>query len=453
MPFKGLTKRTSEEQVALAVRIYDEMHFQDVLDRAKAELGQRINVIGPLDLTRNTLRGWVDRVNRTHETPPLVSGLAPGLAALVGDQSASVTRAKYAKAGGQPMPTNQVVASHEARGYAEAAGYAGVALSWAARSEGLALTVVPPDDLGLVYTSDDPWEPTIVRHTRSRFLGGRMATVEDVYDLTDLDAPRFYVTFEGRDVLGEVEMSDEDRAALVSWPDGWRYKDGRPFHRIVITGSTRRPFRTNQLIEATLTVAVRWSSWGAGIRDAGYPQRNAIGLHLAGMDSHEGSGETGVATGPETVLVWEYDDQERPGMLHQFGPGYDPEAIGRTIRQYELGAMSALGLPVDYESTGGDPTDQERQALETLIAQTYPACRRLDSEILRRAAAIARAVGAGTYSEEPYGILYRGEVAEALADTTEGGSTDARRDEPGGAGGADEGGSDPADEAGTAADA
>ena len=65
------------------------------------------------------------------------------------------------------------------------------------------------------------------------------------------------------------------------------------------------------------------------------------------------------------------------------------EAVGRAIRDYELTAMSGLGLPVGFEKTGGEPLAYEQAALNSLIAKTYPELRRLDSEVLRRVAAMS----------------------------------------------------------------
>jgi hypothetical protein len=67
------------------------------------------------------------------------------------------------------------------------------------------------------------------------------------------------------------------------------------------------------------------------------------------------------------------------------------------------------------ESTGGAPAELEHEQLERAIEGTYSGCRRLDGEILRRAAAIASAQpGATPIPEGPYGVLYGDEVEDAL---------------------------------------
>lgn len=415
MRYRGFRQRTPQQQVELIVRIMDGAHFEDVRTRARAELGERANQLGPLDMTRNTLAAYVRRINRAHESPvPLVDDLAPELAAFLGDQSASTTVDLYATAGGRPMPTTLVQAATEAMRYRLAAGYSGVLLGYSERARQAYLEVVKPDNLEPEYASHDPLEPTVIRHRRIRDFEGRREEAVDVYDLTDLDNPVYRVEIAGEDktaeVLGQTFTGDD------YW---WRYADGTPFHRLVIAGNTRHPYATNQLVEATLSTCVLWTHWHAGIRDAGHPQRNVRGLALAGTDTEAGSGAAGFQTGPETVLQWVDVDPERPGNHWQDGPGFDPERIGKAIRDWELTAMSSLGLPVGYEATGGEPLEHERRALDALIGRTYPDARRLDSEILRRVAAMANraeTIELGvTLREDPYGCLFRDEVRAALA--------------------------------------
>ena len=403
--------REPSEQVALAVRILDGAHWEDVRARAVAELGERALQLGPLDMTRNTLRAYVQRINRAHEAPvPLVDDLPDALAVLMGDQSASTTVERYATAGGRPMPSPQVSASREAMTYRLGAGYAGVLIGYSERAAQTYLEVVKPDSLELTYASHDPLEPTVVRHTRLREWRDKgLVPMVDVYDLTDLDAPSYRVEYQDADVtaevLGETHTGDGYR---------WRYEDGRPFHRLVTVGDPWHPYATAQLVEATLSTCVLWTHWHAGVRDSGHPQRNVRGLMLSGLDTDTGG--AGVQTGPETVLQWVDIDADRPGTHWQDGPGFDPEAIGRAIRDWELTAMASLGLPVGFESSGGEPLEHERRALEALVARTYPDARRLDSEILRRAAAMSNRFDLAPVKlpETPYGCLYRDEIAQAL---------------------------------------
>jgi hypothetical protein len=438
LTWKGRMKRSPIHQIALAVRILDSRHFDDVYDRARDELGDRADVLGPLDLTRNPLRAYVDRVNRIHQAPPpLVDNLSKELAEALGDRSASTTVQRYAAAGGRPMPTSQVRASVEALVYRLGATYAGVLIGYSERSGQAYLQVITPDDLTVEYASHDPTEPTVITHCRQVMHGGEWSDVDEVYDLTDMAAPSYRVMRGDKDITAEVHGR-----AFEGEGYPWRYADGTPYHRIVIVGDPRRPYATNALIEATLGVSVLYSHWRAGIRDAGHPQRNVRGLQLAGLGSDADSGQAGVSTGPETVLQWVDIDPDRPGAHWQDGPGFDPEVVGRAIRTYELAAMAALGLPLNYEQTGGEPTEQERKALEQLRAMLYAEARRMDSEVLRRVAALLNRTpdAPSGLDESPYGVLYAGEVEaalEAATMTTPEEDPDDRRAEPGQPGGQD----------------
>ena len=410
--YRGWRARTPAQQVELAVRILDGAHFEDVLDRAKAELGNRATMLGPLDMTRNTLLGYVRRINRAHDTPvPLVDGLSEQLAALLGDQSARTTVDLYGEAGGRPMPSTLISAAREAYKYRLGAGYAGLLIGYSERRKEIYLEVVKPDALHLEYNSHDPMEPTVVRHERVRFVDGRQELAIDVYDLSDLDAPVFRTEINGKDVTEELHGQTFEGDDY--W---WRYSDGTPFHRLVVVGDTRHPYATDPLVQTTLSVCTLYTHWLAGIRDAGHPQRNVRGLALVGLDTEAESGQAGVQTGPETILQWVDVDPDRPGSHWQDSPAADMEAVGRAIRDYELTAMSGLGLPVGFEKTGGEPLAYEQAALNSLIAKTYPELRRLDSEVLRRVAAMSnRADLVGVeLNEEPYGVLFRGEVSDAL---------------------------------------
>jgi hypothetical protein len=85
--------------------------------------------------------------------------------------------------------------------------------------------------------------------------------------------------------------------------------------------------------------------------------------------------------------------------------------MAAAIRDYEAGGLALLGLPVSLEKTGGEPTATEAARLEQLIRQHYPEVRRLDAELLRRAAALLG------LKASP-GVAYREEVTDILAQTT-----------------------------------
>lgn len=463
--YGGRVLRPPHLQAALAVRILDGRHRDDVIATMRDMLGpDRAKVLGPPDLTRNVLSTAVDRIAVAFGCPPpLITGLGEELADLLGGGSASTTVERYALADGRPMPPRLAEALRIAQRYWTGACWAGLYVRWLERHACLYVEPVAPDQLDVVYTSDDPLEPTIVRRVAYRHAQSAPSVIRSVetwdeWDLTDLNRPAYRV-MGGRVMDGErwtgafaampagVTVPDE----LVGAAYPWRYQDGRPYCPVVVVGDPSRPYTTDRLVEASLRVSCLWSHWSAGIADAGHPQRNAIGLRLAGLTTSSATGAAGIAAGPETVLQWESTDPDKQGMLHQFGPGFDPEVIGRAVRDYEASAMQTLGLPTSMEQTGGAPSDLEEKRMEKAIAREYPRCRQAVLEVLRRAAAIATAQGDRVITEDGYGALFGDEIEDALAaagavDTDEEGTNGSgptgAADDPGDRGG----GSPPAEE-------
>lgn len=409
---KGFVKRSPQQEAALRVRLLDGMHTGDIIDRLQAELGSRARNMGPVDLSRCTLASYVERRGRAYRVQPAVTGLGEVLARAIGDASASSTVKKYATINARPMPTVMQAASGDALRYRLGCNWVGVALGWSVRAARPFLQVVTPDELDVTFASDDPLTPTVIRWRRSNALGEE---VTDVSDLTEIENPRYTVLDKGGKDITPESLSGADY-----W---WRYEDGRPFHRIVISGDPRKPYLGLPLVEGTLRLTCGYTSWWAGMQDAGYPSRHAVGLELDGSDSQDGA--EGQASGPEMVHRWRSINLERPGSLIQLGPGFDPEVTGRALRSYELGLLAASGLPVAFEATGGEPTESEARELAEAVQATYAECRSQDTLILRRLAAITNRAGDDAESaakprpypaipEYGYGLLYRDEIADAF---------------------------------------
>ena len=436
---KGTTRLTPEMYLALVVRILDNRHGRDVIERMEQHLGERAARMGPVDLSRNVLRSWCARICRAYSVPPMVSGLTPELVAALGDDSASTLVARYAEAGAAPMPTTVIQASARAQWYQEPGGFSGVCIGYSARSRRLTLKVITPDDLRLDYASEDPSEPTVIHYRALRQIGDGWREVVEVYDLTDPEVPTYRVMDGDQDVTVDIHGQGYDGD---EYP--WRYADGTPYHRIVVRGHTDRIYDHLQQVEASLVVPMRWTAWGSGTDFASHPGRNVRGLTLAGMASDTAQGSTGMADGPEVIKRWVDTDPDKPGDHWQDAPAFDPLTTARAVGLYESMVLSMIDLPLQMEATGGEPTAREAEAQEEAIKQTLPECRRFDSELLARCAALANRldeVADTEIPEGPYGILYRGEVAEALdAAATRAGETDGRRQNRRGAAGGVPGG-------------
>lgn len=427
---KGTTRLTEEQFIELVVRILGNRHGSDVISRMEDYLGDRSTRMGPVDLSRNVLRSWVDRVCRAYGVLPMVFGMDDMLALALGDMSAQTTIERYASIGARPLPTTVVQASAKAQRYQEGAGYSGVLIDWSKRTGRISLRVITPDDLELIYASDDPTEPTIIRHRGTREFEGKTTDVVEVYDLTDLDRPSYRI-WKGETnittaVLGQSYDGD-------NYKELWSYKDGTPYHRIVVRGHPSEVYERLQQVEASLAVPVRWTAWGSGTDYGSHPGRNVRGLALAGMSSDTEDGGTGYADGFEVIKRWVDTDDQHPGDHWQDAPAFDPLTMARAIGFYETLTLSLIDLPLQLEATGGEPTAREMEALEERITATLPECRRFDGELLRRCAALANRlpeVEGDNLSEGPYNLLYRGEITEALKpaqtreDKPDGGRTD-----------------------------
>jgi hypothetical protein len=133
----------------------------------------------------------------------------------------------------------------------------------------------------------------------------------------------------------------------------------------------------------------------------------------AGDATVRDEGPASIPTDPATVIPFIVRDiAAGPGLIGQWGPAADPEALGRAILAYEQGLEQQL-VPVDYSATGGDPLARLDAAREIAIQNLYPTCREGDAELLRKVAAIANRAGLGTFNEDGYGILYRDEIPGA----------------------------------------
>jgi len=428
---KGITKRSVRDEMALRVRIINGRHVTDVIERATAEMGARGLTLGPVDMSSNTLRAYSRARAKAHLTAPYVDALTEELADTIGDHSASTTVDKYGEKGGRPMPTVLASVSHETLVFRVGCNYAATAIGWSDSLARPTLLTVTPDDLDVAFTSDNPIEPSISGRHQTRRINGKDVRVVDTYDITDRSHPTFKV------MDGDADVTEKALGRKFEG-DGywWRFEDGTPFIPIVIIGDPREPFRNVNMVDATLSVCSMKTHWKAGIFDAAYPREHTIGLKLAKSDNIDG--DDGHPAGPEIVYSWEHIDPDRPGTIVQHGPGFDPQKIGESIRDYATGIITAQDLHLRIESVGGEPAETERRAMLEQIAVFYPEARRHDSLVIQRAAAITNratamiaaaqeegedepTVTATSHSEVAPGILYREEVDDLfqVAEETE----------------------------------
>jgi hypothetical protein len=255
---------------------------------------------------------------------------------------------------------------------------------------------------------------------------------EEVWDVWDLRVPSYQIlrgfeieddgTICGEDVT-KATIGQESQRGDSYW---WRWTQGRrrgePFIPIELYHRTP-PIDLfdresgSELAQGALTVGVLWSYWLHACRDAGWPQRWIEGLEVVGAAVASGDGATAanpaaIPTDPASVIQFQRIDPQFAGQIGQWGPGSDPEVLGRAILAYEQSLEYQL-LPVDYSSTGGDPLAKLQEAREDYIAGLYPICREHDGRVLEMAAVVVNLARGTDYPEEGYGIAYRSEIEKS----------------------------------------
>ena len=80
----------------------------------------------------------------------------------------------------------------------------------------------------------------------------------------------------------------------------------------------------------------------------------------------------------------------------------------------EADLLSALGYPVDYTKTGGEPLSHEVEARARAIRRWYGVCRAGTAQLLERIAAVTNNALDTNYAEEGYSIRFLEEVDAAI---------------------------------------
>jgi hypothetical protein len=418
--------------------------MEDLIREILRQLGtDRAQVIGPADISRNALLRVISRLAVCYGPPPLVTGLDPTLADLVGDWSGSRAREEYGRRteGGLPLPSRLCRALAYLQRIWLAENEAGLAVTWG--RDRPVLRAITSDLLRGEEDSEDPGQPVLLGWQRRRLLDGQTwTTTWDTWDVRDPDAPSFRILAgdwpDGGDPPAEdVTGRALGHGALTGDDYSWRWtreaRAGRPFvpirlyHRQPIGGLFDRDSGA-ELAQGTLTVAVLWSYWRHIVQDCSWPQRWVENVEVEGIAATEADGPAGIPTDPATVLRFLRSDPATPAQIGQWEAGGDPEVIGRAILAYEQ-ALEGQMVPVDYSATGGDPLARLEAARLQAIQQMYPTCREHDGAVLEIMAAVANRALGTAYPESGYGLLYRDEIPTAPSSEERSSETDGSSEE------------------------
>lgn len=274
---------------------------------------------------------------------------------------------------------------------------------------GLRFNVVPSDVVTVKTAKQDP--NTLLEVAEGIILSdGRPAW--EVWNIENPASPyRRIVLMDRSDVTAQV----------LAEPGIYNERDsqGRPFLPYVLyhaewSDKTWNAYDNSELPNAALDLAVLWTMFGDGVRNAAWPQRYAINLRLDGATVTKGDDARAgyVDTSPTSLLMLKPIDPNAPASAGQYAPGCDPKVLGEAIIAYQSVVLSNLGInPSDLQSTqqaqSGFAIQLKRGALRREAMKVIPNFRDGDTELLAKTAMMINAYGEGAQlPEDDWGVSY-----------------------------------------------
>lgn len=211
-----------------------------------------------------------------------------------------------------------------------------------------------------------PTVPTMFGELRLRWIrDGYMWTFE-VWDIRNVEAPtyRVYEALDGwkfgRNLTAEVHGATYDGA---DYPASWRRANGTPvipaqlYHASPRGDAIFDAFANIELYTGSLQLGLFNSYLAHLIRDASWPQRYAIGVRVAGMESVDlgtRAARAEVTTDPTTILLLDPVNETNQPMVGQFQPASDVEKLESVIGAVAHRLATDAGLaPSELQRTSG----------------------------------------------------------------------------------------------------
>jgi hypothetical protein len=275
-----------------------------------------------------------------------------------------------------------------------------------------------------------PTVPTMFGELRLRWVRDAYVWTFEVWDIRDLEAPtyRVYEALDGwqfgRNLTAELHGATYDGA---DYPASWRRANGTPvipaqlYHASTYGDRLFDPFAGIELYEGSLNLAVLYSYLNHCLRDASYPQRYAIGVRVAGMESTDlgtRSARAEVTTDPTTILMLDPVAETTQPMVGQYQAGADVEKLESTIAAIAHRLATDAGLaPSELQRTSGSARsgyaislsqEGKRSAQRKYVMQF----RRSDEALVALSAILfnrwaERESQPTNYPEGGYSVLYR----------------------------------------------
>lgn len=376
--------------------------LDEILDQHMAKTRQRRQ--GPPDMTKNVFKSIVLQLSVLYDRPPRLKHESSDAV----DQMTVLLN----NAGTWPlsMRLQQLVT-----GQREAARV------FMVRPDGtVQVENVPADLAHAVASPDAPDEPHTFYRYRIRELEGKEFWTRDCWSIEDLDNPFFRVESED----GETDLSSD--FGIEGW-SGESYRcrltqgadAGKPVLPVVLyhasrTGRLWDPWTGIEVVEGSLRIAMLWTMWSHVVKDASWPQRYMVNLRpAAGGETSTQDGENVVEADPAAVLQLE---MMRPGVatvVGQWGPGGDPDAIGKAIRDYSADLSSDFDVSADVQRVHADARsgyaiEITRQGQRDAQRRAEPNFRRGDQQFLSAVAACSNGIAGTNLPEDNWDLEYGG---------------------------------------------
>jgi hypothetical protein len=361
--------------------------------------------IGRVDITKNTAQAVISQLSTLYDVAPIVQHADP---------EAARQMAKICDDAG----LWQLQRGHQQFVIAQREGAVRV---FVGRDQKVRYRQVPAHLLHAIAAPDDPDVPVAIYEYRVRAVQNgaepEMIWTRELWDISNPDAPQWRIEDEhGTDitqlVIGETAISGAE------YP--YRDADNRPilpyaFYHAQRTGKLFDPYHGSELFQGSLMVAVLWSFWGSVVRDASWPQRYAVDVHIAGVtvDNRDSSGGPYVALNPAALLQLQSRADGRP-QIGQWAPGGDPLALGDAIRAYSADLAIAFDVsPADVarrhsDARSGYAIEITRDGQRHAQRRYMPGFKRADRSLLAITASVARAHNVAQLPLDGYDLHYPG---------------------------------------------
>lgn len=313
---------------------------------------------------------------------------------------------------------------------------------WVESQKRIMFRLVVPSEVYAEAPPDDPDHPSYIVEARVREWpagSGKEVWTWDVVDLRG-DTPEFKVviphgTAEARRM---EDITEKIHGKPLSGPDyPWLDASGKPVMPYVLyhaerTGYLWDAFNGREMVDGTLTVAVLWTFWLHCVKDASWPQRYILNAVLRGKAKAPKGGpapgdQAFVPLDPASIAQFRSDGGGEAATIGQFGPGHDPDKLGKALADFEMriGVHLDLGSN-DFQRSGSAESGYAISLKSAAVRQAQrryePQFRLGDTELLRVAAVTTNNATGSAIPEDGYNITYQGlpftpqEVAATLAE-------------------------------------